>query len=178
MTALPRLFCLVSATDDHSLLPALADAKEHDAVVALLFNLALESPPDFSEAEWTPWRDELDRKRRAVDGPQARSLATLAMWRAQQAWQKRDVEGANAAVAEALQLLREGKGRIATVEQVYVLAVAAQLRGMQGGYAEGSQLADEAVKLLPAPRSMLPSAQIRPTSRIARLDSATANDTA
>ena len=136
-------------------LPALADAKERDAVLALLFNLALESPPDFSEAEWTPWRDELDQKRRAADGAQARSLATLAMWRAQQAWQKRDADSANAAVTEALQLLREGKGRIAVAEQAYVLAVAAQLRGMQGGYAEGSQLADAAVKLLPTPRSML-----------------------
>lgn len=133
---------------------ALADAREHDAVVELLFNLVLESPPDFSEAEWTAWRDELQRRRAATDA-NARSLATLAMWRAQQAFQAHERDAAAAGVDEALRLLREGRGRIALAEHAYVLSLAAQIRGLHGDYAQGAQLAGEAVALLPSPRSML-----------------------
>lgn len=133
---------------------ALADAREHDAVVELLFNLVLESPPDFSEAEWTPWRDALQRRRAAADA-NARSLATLAMWRAQQAFAAHERDAATAGVDEALRLLRDGMGRIAPAEHVYVLTLAAQIRGLHGDYAQGAQLAGEAVALLPSPRNML-----------------------
>lgn len=137
---------------------ALDDPREHDALVELLFNLALESPGDFSEAEWTPWRDALQRRRSAGDA-RARSLATLVTWRAQQAFQAGDRESATAAVDEALQLLRDGRGRIAPAEQAYVLAVCGQIIGLQGGYARAAALAAEGVAALPAPRSMLERAR-------------------
>ena len=133
---------------------ALADPREHDAVVALLFNLALESPADFSEAEWTPWAEELQR-RRSAENPRARSLATLSMWRAQRAFQARERDAAVAAVDEALALLRDGQGRISPAEQAYVLILAGQIRGLFGDYAEGATLAAEAETLLRKPHGML-----------------------
>ncbi|WP_257389432.1 tetratricopeptide repeat protein, partial [Tahibacter caeni] len=133
---------------------ALADPREHDAAVALLFNLALESPPDFSEAEWTPWAEELQR-RRSAGSPRARSLATLSMWRAQRAFQARDRDAAVAAVDEALDLLRNGEGRISPAEQAYVLALGGQIRGLFGDYAQGTALAAEAENLLRTPHGML-----------------------
>ncbi len=133
---------------------ALSDPRERDAVLELLFNLVLESPPDFGEAEWMAWRDALQSRRAATDA-NARSLATLAMWRAQQAFQAQERNAALAGVDDALRLLRDGKGRIAPAEHVYVLTLAAQIRGLHGDYAQGAQLAGEAVALLPSPRSML-----------------------
>ncbi len=133
---------------------ALADPRTHDAAVALLFNLALESPADFSEAEWTPWAEELER-RRSAENPRARSLATLSMWRAQRAFQARERDAAVAAVDEALALLRDGQGRISPAEQAYVLILAGQIRGLFGDYAEGAALAAEAETLLRTPHGML-----------------------
>lgn len=133
---------------------ALADPRTHDAAVALLFNLALESPADFSEAEWTPWAEELER-RRSAENPRARSLATLSMWRAQRAFQARERDAAVAAVDKALALLRDGQGRIGPAEQAYVLTLAGQIRGLFGDYAEGAALATEAETLLRAPHGPL-----------------------
>lgn len=138
--------------------PALADPRQHEAVLALLFNLVLESPADFSEEEWKPWEQELRSQRSAVDA-KARSLATLATWQAQRAWQARNRDEANAAVAEALDLLEKGKGEIAPVERAYVLAVAGQITGLQGDYARGAELATQAAELLARPRNLLEKAR-------------------
>ncbi|GMV28763.1 MAG: hypothetical protein AMXMBFR59_08880 [Rhodanobacteraceae bacterium] len=133
---------------------ALAGPRERDAALVALFNTLLESPPDFTEAEWTPWVAELAARRGAED-PRARSLATLAAWRAQRAFQARDRDTAVAAVDEALALLRDGKGRISPAEQAYVLTIAGQIRGLLGNYADGAALAGEGVAALRNPRSML-----------------------
>lgn len=139
-------------------IPALADPRQHEAVLALLFNLVLESPADFSEEEWKPWEQELRSRRSAVDA-RARSLATLATWQAQRAWQARNRDEANAAVAEAMDLLQKGKGEIAPVEQAYVLAIAGQISGLQGDYARGAALATQAAELMARPRNLLEKAR-------------------
>ncbi|HSX62613.1 MAG TPA: CHAT domain-containing tetratricopeptide repeat protein [Tahibacter sp.] len=133
---------------------ALADPREHDAALDVVFNVVLESPTDFTPDEWTPWVAELRERRGAAD-PRARSLATLASWRAQQAFQARDREAATAAVDEALALLRNGNGRISAAEQAYVLTISGQIRGLLGNYADGAALAGEGVATLRTPRSML-----------------------
>ncbi|MBL8300323.1 MAG: CHAT domain-containing protein [Rhodanobacteraceae bacterium] len=137
---------------------ALAEPREHDAALVALFNAVLESPADFSEAEWSPWIAELEARRRTED-VRARSLATLAAWRAQRAFQARERDAAVAAVDEALALLREGSGRIGAAERAYVLTSAGQIRGLLGNFAEGAALAGEAVAVLRNPRSMLERAR-------------------
>lgn len=137
---------------------ALAEPREHEAALVALFNVVLESPTDFTEAEWTPWVAELTERRSAED-VRARSLSTLAIWRAQRAFQARDRDTAVAAVDEALALLREGNGRITAAEQAYVLTIAGQIRGLLGNFADGAALAGEAVNVLRTPRSMLERAR-------------------
>lgn len=137
---------------------ALLQPREHDALVEFMFNLMLESPADFSEAEWTPWRDEL-AARRSAQSPRAKSLATLTIWQAQRDWRGGQREQAGEGVTQALDLLHNGEGRIAPAEAAFVLAMAAQMRGANGDYAEAAKLAEEGVELLRQPRSMLERAR-------------------
>ena len=138
---------------------ALADPREHAAALPVAFNLVAESARDFSEEEWTPWVDELERSRRALDGDDARSLAPLAAWRAEVAWRKQDADGANAALVRARALLDTGRGKIAPAERAYTLAVLAQIGGTQGGFAQAQTDAKLAVDALAAPRTPLERAR-------------------
>lgn len=133
---------------------ALAQPEQRETALTLLFNLVVESPADFTEAEWSPWLAELTQRRSAAHA-RARSLAPLALWRAQQAFQSRDRDGALAGVDEALALLRDGDGRISPAERAYVLAVGGQIRGMVGDYAAGAALAGEGVAALKTPKDNL-----------------------
>jgi CHAT domain-containing protein len=139
-------------------LAALADPREHDQALDFLFTLVVENPASFTPEEWQPWREELIRRRGGLEG-RAKSLAVPLMWQAQVDWRGGQQETGNAGQAAALDLLRNGKGAIAPADAAYVLATSAQLRGAQGNYVEAAQLADEAVRQLPRPRSMLERAR-------------------
>lgn len=138
---------------------ALADPREHDAALPVAFNLLVESARDFSEAEWTPWVDELERVRSTRDGDTARSLAPIAAWRAEVAWRKQDADGANAQIERVRTLLDDGRGDIVPAERAYALAVLAQIGGMQGGFAQAQVAAKTAVDLLAQPRTSLERAR-------------------
>ena len=138
---------------------ALADPKQHAAALPVAFNLVAESGKDFTEEEWTPWLDELEAARRARDGEQARSLAPLAVLRAEVAWRKQDTDTANALLERARGLLDDGSGDITPAERVYTLAVLAQIKGAQGGYAQAKADAKAAFDTIAKPRNALERAR-------------------
>ncbi|UXI66779.1 CHAT domain-containing protein [Tahibacter amnicola] len=134
---------------------ALADPAHREQALDALFNLLLESPRDVTEAEWTAWVDALTTARRERDGDQARSLATVAAWRAEVAWRARNMEAANAALADARASLQDGQGEISPAERAYVLATAAQLTAMQGGFDDAAVLATQAIDAVRVPHTGL-----------------------